>query len=229
MLKNYRFLLPSLLTLCLVATPVVAASVLSNPTVIAALKEALSVGTQRVVADLGKTDGFNKDTKIHIPLPATLQKVDTALTMVGMGQMTDDLELRINRSAEAAMPKAKTLFIDAIKQMTITDAQAILMGPDDAATQYLKKSMSPGLAKEMQPLIQKTLAESGAIKSYDQVMGKYATLPLVSSAKTNLNNYVIDKTLSGMFYYVAQEEIAIRNNPAERTTALLKKVFSTVQ
>lgn len=201
------------------------AALLSNRDIAAGLKEALQIGTAAVVSRLGKTDGFNLDPKIHIPLPRNLQKVDKALNLVGMGHLTDDLEVRINRAAEAATPKAKTLFVNSIKQMTFADARQILSGPNYAATQYLKRTMGPELNKEIQPLIKTSLAQSGALKVYDKVLGQYAQLPLASSVKGSLTTYAADKTLDGIFYYVAQEEAAIRSNPAKRTTDLLKKVF----
>jgi len=203
-----------------------AVAALSNSDIGAGLKEALLVGTDTVVKNIGKTNGFNLDPKIHIPLPASLQTVHKALSAVGMGGLTSDLETRLNRAAEAATPKAKELFKDSIRQMTLADAKQILSGPNDAATQYLKKTMSPGLAKEMQPVVKSALADAGAIKAYDTVMGKYNQLPLVSGVKENLNNYVVDQAMNGIFYYVAQEEAAIRQNPAKRTTDLLKKVFT---
>lgn len=211
-----------------VTAPATSAAVaaLSNSDIGAGLKEALLVGTDTVVKNIGKTNGFNLDPKIHIPLPASLQTVHKALSAVGMGGLTSDLETRLNRAAEAATPKAKELFKDSIRQMTLADAKQILSGPNDAATQYLKKTMSPGLAKEMQPVVKSALADAGAIKAYDTVMGKYNQLPLVSGVKENLNNYVVDQAMNGIFYYVAQEEAAIRQNPAKRTTDLLKKVFT---
>lgn len=219
--------------LCLVAllvvTPALAAATLSNTRIATALRDALTLGAQRVTTRLGTDGGFNLDPRIHIPLPAPLQKVDTALGYVGMGHLTDDLELRINQAAEAAMPKAKTLFVNAIKQMTITDARTILNGPNDAATQYLKTTMRPDLVAALQPLIQKTLADAGAVKSYDRVMGQYSQLPLVSGVKTNLSTYVTNKAIDGVFYYVAQEEAAIRANPAKQASSLLKTVFSTLR
>jgi hypothetical protein len=223
-----RFFL-SLVTLIAFSTYASAATPLPTSTIGNALKETLTLAAQRVTSTLGKENGFNLDPKAHIPLPASLQKVDRALTMIGMGHMTDDLELRMNRAAEAAMPKAKTLFINAIKNMTITDAQTILNGPPDAATQYLRKTMSPDLTRELTPLIDTTLAQSGAMKSYDQVMGQYNKIPFVSGFKSNLTQYAVDKTMDGIFYYVAKEEASIRTNPTQYGTDLLKKVFSTVK
>lgn len=190
------------------------------------LKEALRVGTEAVVSQLGQTDGFNGDSAIHIPLPGKLATVQKALQAAGYSSLVDDLELRLNRAAEQATPKAKALFVDAITAMTIQDAANILNGPDDAATQYFRKSMGPGLATEMEPIVDAALAEAGAVQAYDNMMGQYKTLPLVPDVKADLTDYVVDKGMDGIFHYVAKEEAAIRNNPAARTTDLLKKVFS---
>lgn len=200
---------------------------LTNTEVSAGLREALKIGTQKVVGQVGVKDGFNLDPKIRIPLPGTLGKVDSALSKIGMGSLTEDLELRINRAAEAAAPKAKALFITAISEMTIDDAKNILTGPNDAATSYLRKTMGPGLSEEMQPIVQKTLAEAGAIQAYDNVMGQYEKLPFMPDVKNNLNDYAVEKAMDGIFYYVAKEEKLIRENPAARTTDLLKKVFAS--
>lgn len=190
------------------------------------LKEALRVGTDTVVSKLGKTDGFNTDKAIHIPLPGQLATVQKALKAAGYSSLVDDLELKLNRAAEQATPKAKALFVDAISGMTIQDAQKILSGPDDAATQYFRKAMGPGLTKEMKPIVDATLAEAGAVQAYDAMMGQYKALPFMPDAKADLNDYVVGKGLDGIFHYVAKEEAAIRNNPAKRTTDLLKKVFT---
>ena len=190
------------------------------------LKEALRVGTETVVAQLGKTDGFNADKAIHIPLPGQLATVQKALKAAGYSSLVDDLELKLNRAAEQATPKAKALFVDAIAAMTIQDAQKILSGPDDAATQYFRKSMGPGLATEMKPIVDSTLAEAGAVQAYDAMMGQYKALPFMPDAKANLTDYVVEKGMDGIFHYVAKEEAAIRTNPAARTTDLLKKVFA---
>lgn len=198
---------------------------LSNSEIIAGLKDALSVSSEKVVAQLGKTNGFNDDPKIHIPLPASMERVKSALDSVGMGSMMDDLELRMNRAAEAATPKAKKLFIDAIRQMSIGDARNILDGPDDAATQYFKSKMSKPLSEEMRPIVKNALAQTGAVKAYDNVMGKYESLPFMPDVKANLTRHVLDGGLAGIFYYMAREEAAIRHDPIQRTTEILKKVF----
>lgn len=210
------------------ATTIGAGSALNDTQISAGLKEALKVGTQTVVKQLGKDGGFSLDPAIKIPLPAPLARVDGTLKKMGMGGLTADLESRMNRAAEIATPKAGALFVNAIQKMTVKDAQAILSGSNDSATQYLRKTMGPDLAKEIQPIIQKSMADAGAIKAYDAVTAQYAKMPLASSLKTNMNDYVTNKALDGIFYYVAQEEAAIRANPAKRTTDILKKVFGSV-
>ena len=202
-----------------------APSGLSNDKIASGLKEALTLGTKQVVARLGKTGGFNLDPKIHIPLPPALAKADAGLKMIGMGSLSADLETRMNRAAEIATPKAQALFVDAIRQMTVTDARAILSSQQDAATQYLRKTMGVRLAAEMKPIITSSLTEAGAVKAFDTVAGQYAKMPMVSGLKNNMNEYVTTKAMDGIFYYVAKEEGAIRQNPAKRTTDLLKAVF----
>ncbi len=192
----------------------------------AGLKEALKVGSDNVVGQLGAKDGFNTDSNIHIPLPSSLNKVKTMLSKVGMSSYFEAVELKLNRAAEDATPKAKKLFWDAISAMTIQDVNQIYNGPKDAATTYFKEKMTPELSKEMKPIIDKSLLEVGAIKSYDTMMGKYKSLPFVPDVKANLTNHVLEKGMEGIFYYMAIEEASIRENPAKRTTELLKKVFN---
>lgn len=189
------------------------------------LKEALNVGSRTVVAQVGKNGGFNLDPTIRIPLPATLAKVDGALKTVGMGHLTADLQTKMNAAAEQGSAQALDLFVGAISKMTIDDARQILSGQQDAATQYLRRTMGNELAAKFRPIIDNTLAQTGAIKAFDTVTGQYAALPFVSGLKTDLNDYVTQKAMDGVFYYVAQEEAAIRANPAKRTTEILRTVF----
>jgi hypothetical protein len=191
----------------------------------AGLKEALRVGTQTVVSQLGTVDGFNADPSIHIPLPETLDKVQSALNKVGAGGMLDDLELRLNRAAEQATPKAKALFLQAINEMTLEDVKGIYKGPDDAATRYFRAKMSVPLAGEMRPIVNQSLAEVGAVQVYDKTMARYRALPFIPDVNADLTNFVIEKGLDGIFYYLAREEAAIRNEPVKRTTDILKRVF----
>ena len=189
------------------------------------LKEALRVGSDRVVATLGKVDGFNKSPDVHIPLPPALQNVKKVLDAVGAGAMTDDLELRLNRAAESAVPKAKRLFGESIKAMTFDDARTIYNGPKDSATRYFRGKMSAPLAADMRPIVDAELARVGAIQSYDRMLGQYRSMPFVPDVKSDLTDYVLGKAVDGVFLYLGREEAAIRENPAKRTTELLKKVF----
>jgi len=189
------------------------------------LKEALRVGTENVVSSLGKTDGFNLDPQIHIPLPAQLDQVKNVLGKIGMDSMLTDLETQLNRAAEIATPKAKQLFIGAINEMTLDDVMAIYNGPEDSATQYFKSKMSGPLAVEMKPVVDESLADVGAASSYEAAMERYNSVPFVPKVDADLSNYVVDKGLDGIFYYLAKEEAAIRQDPAKRTTDLLKRVF----
>ncbi|PIE61509.1 MAG: hypothetical protein CSA29_02875 [Desulfobacterales bacterium] len=198
---------------------------LATEDIIAGLKQALEKGSSAVVNQLGASDGFNTDQAIHIPLPEKLAKVKALLDKAGMGSYADTVELKLNRAAEAATPKAKALFKDAITQMSFQDAKKILNGPDDAATQYFKSKMSPELTQSITPVVDKSLNDVGAIQSYDQMIGAYKKMPFVPDVKGNLTAYTVQKTMDGIFYYLAKEEKAIRENPAKRTTALLKKVF----
>lgn len=190
-----------------------------------AFKQALRIGTENVVSQLGVVDGFNADPAIHIPLPGQLEKAKAMLARVGMAAQAEDLELKLNRAAEAATPKAKDLFLLAITEMTFEDLSKIYNGPKDSATQYFQRKMSQPLKLEMQPIVENTLSQVGAVNAYDQFIGQYKTIPLVPDVKADLTEHVLEKGLEGIFYYLAQEEASIRENPAKQTTALLKKVF----
>lgn len=189
------------------------------------LREALRVGVERVVGSIGIKDGFNRRSDIHIPLPGTLRRVQRTLESVGMSDLADDLELRLNRAVEASVPKARKLFGNAIAAMTIDDAKRILEGPNDAATQYFKGRMSRPLANEMKPIVEGELARAGAVRAYDAMISQYRSIPFMPDVKADLIQHVLDKAIGGLFLYVGREEAAIRENPAKRTTALLKKVF----
>jgi hypothetical protein len=189
------------------------------------LKEALLIGTENVVSSLGTTDGFNLDPQIHIPLPAQLDQVKNVLGKVGMDSMLTDLETRLNRAAEIATPKAKQLFVNAINEMTLDDVMAIYKGPDDSATRYFRSKMSGPLAIEMKPVVDESLADVGAANSYEAAMDRYNSVPFVPKVDANLSDYVVEKGMDGIFYYLAKEEAAIRQDPAKRTTDLLRRVF----
>ncbi|MFO7801156.1 MAG: DUF4197 domain-containing protein [Desulfovermiculus sp.] len=197
----------------------------STQTLEQGLKEALKVGTSRVVKQLGQPGGFSNNATLHIPLPASLDRAQGPLSKIGASSMLDNLELKLNQAAERATPKAKDLFFQAISEMTMQDVRTIYNGPQDAATRYFQSKMSVPLASEMKPSVQETLSEVGAVQSYKQLMDTYNSLPFVPDVKADLTSYTLDKTLEGIFTLLAQEEAAIRNEPGKRTTELLKSVF----
>ncbi len=200
---------------------------LSQSEIGAGLKDALKVASQRVVGRVGKTDGYNGDPAIRIPLPDPLAKIEGPLKAVGAGGMLDDLQLKMNRAAEEAAPKALNIFIDAASKMSIGDARAILTGPQDAATQYFKRTTSASLTQSFKPIVDKSLSSVGAVKAFKSVQGKAATLPFAGQDVKgfDLTDFTVGKALDGLFHYLAVEEASIRSNPAARTTDLLKKVF----
>jgi hypothetical protein len=198
---------------------------ISNSQIVSGLREALKVGTERVVSQIGAADGYNLDKQIHIPLPAQLQQVQGVLNKFGLSAMADDVELRLNRAAELAAPKAKDLIWKAIESMSLDEAQAIYNGPKDAATQYFKKVSTADLTKTIAPIAENSLNEVGAIQAYDSLMGSYKALPFVPDVKANLIDHTTKLAIDGIFHYLAVEEAAIRENPAKRTTEILKTVF----
>ena len=189
------------------------------------LKEALRVGTERVVAQIGAAGGYENDSAIHIPLPEKLQQAQSWLRKLGLSDLADDVESRMNKGAEAAAPKAKELIWKAIEGMTLEDAQKIYDGPDDAATQYFRKVSSADLADAVRPVMDEALSDAGAIAAYDQLVGEFSKYPLVPNVKSDLTEHATDLALEGVFHYLAQEEAAIRNDPIARTTDILKSVF----
>lgn len=200
--------------------------VLTQGEIVAGLKEALRVGSSNVVQQLGVTDGFNSDPLIHIPLPDSFNRARDIARKIGMSRSFDDLELKLNRAAEAATPRAKALLWDSIRQMTLTDAKNILYGPKDAATRYFQRSMAPSLSREMQPIVNNTLAEVGAIKAYNNLtrsMGAFSGL--LPDYKRQLTDYVVKLGMDGIFTSLAKEEASIREDPVKRSTAILRRVF----
>lgn len=192
----------------------------------AGLRETLVVASRRVVERLATEDGFNADPRIHVPLPAALQSARGWLDRIGMAATLDELEVRLNRAAEAATPQARTLFVDAIRTMTIDDARAILQGGTTAATDYLRGRMSDPLLTAVQPVIDASLADVGALELLDTARDHYARIPMAPPLDLDVEQHVAKATVDGIFTYLAAEEAAIRADPAQRTTDLLRAVFS---
>jgi Protein of unknown function (DUF4197) len=191
------------------------------------LRDALKVASQRVVGRVGKTDGYFGDTAIRIPLPRPLQEIESPLKSMGAGGQFDDLQLRMNRAAEQAAPKALDIFTGAITKMSIADARGILSGPPDAATQYFKRTTSASLTTSFHPVVDRELSSVGAVATFKSVQAKAADIPFAGEKVQgfDLTGFTVGKALDGLFHYLGVEEAAIRANPAARTTDLLKKVF----
>ncbi|HAC33235.1 MAG TPA: DUF4197 domain-containing protein [Gammaproteobacteria bacterium] len=201
-------------------------AMLSDEDISKAFKQALQIGAESVVSQLGAVDGFNADPQVHIPLPSQLQSVKTLLGKAGLAGPVDDLELALNRAAEKATPQARSLFLDAVNEMTFTDVQQIYQGQQDAATRYFQQRMTPDLKKAMQPVVEESLGQVGALRLFDQVMSQYQSLPFVPNVTADLTNHVLDRGMEGIFHYLAQQEAEIRKNPLKQSTELLKKVFA---
>jgi Protein of unknown function (DUF4197) len=198
---------------------------LTESKIIDGLKEALQLGTGNAVQTVSQVGGYYNNAKIKIPLPGSIQKVESLVRIAGFGSEVDAFELSMNRAAEKAAPEAKSIFWDAIKQMKVTDARKILEGSDNAATLYFKDKTYGRLSEIFKPIVQKSMSEVGVTEKYQQLDQKMAGVPFVGSKMFDLDQYVNDKALDGLFVMVAQEEKKIRQNPAARTTELLKEVF----
>lgn len=200
---------------------------LSNDEIVKGLKEALSTGISKGADLVSQTDGYFKNPEIKIPFPAEAKLVETKLRALGMGSEVDKFVLALNRGAEDAAKEAKPIFLTAIKQMTIQDALGVLNGGDNAATQYLQKTTTIQLKDKFKPIVQNSLNKVNATKYYGNLVTEYNKVPFVTKVNPDLNAYATDMAIKGLFTMIAKEEKNIRQDPAARTTDLLKKVFST--
>ena len=190
-----------------------------------ALKETLNKGMGKGVSVLSVKDGYFANPKVKIPFPKNATKVADKLKKLGMQKQVDEVVLSINRAAEDAANSAKPIFVDAIKKMSIKDAIGIVKSNKTAGTNYLNRNTNSALANAFKPIIKTSLEKVNATKRWESVMNTYNKIPFVEKVNPELETYVTEKAISGLFFMLAQQEIAIRENPKERTSALLKKVF----
>ena len=202
---------------------------ISNQDATSGVREALVAGAQFAVDSLGRQDGFLGNGKVKIPRPESAQKVEKVLRQFGMAKQADELILTINRAAEAAVPEAKTLLVDAVRKMSVQDAKGILTGGQDSATQYFKRTTSDQLRAKFLPIVQKATAKVQLAHKYDEYAGKGAQFGLVKKEDAHLDTYVTQKALDGVFVMVAEQEAKIRQNPAEAASVILKKVFGALK
>jgi Protein of unknown function (DUF4197) len=198
---------------------------LSEAKIGSGLQEALKVGTENAVFQTGSVDGFLANKAIKILMPKPLQNIEQPLRLVGYGPQIDEFVVSMNRAAEKAVPFAKEIFWDAIGQMSFEDATKILNGNDTAATDYFKGKTSSKLHTAFRPTVETVMADVGVTRQYNDLIGRYKSVPFAKSISFDIDQYVTEKTTDGLFFVVGQEEKKIRTNPAARVTDLLKDVF----
>lgn len=202
---------------------------LSNKEASSGLKEALSRGASYAVSSLGQPNGFLGNEKVKIPLPAGLDKLESTLRTFGMGKYADDLEVTMNQAAEKAVQEAKPVLLNAINKMSVQDAKGILTGGEDAATQYFKRTTSSELTQKFLPIVQKSTANLQLADKYNKLAGKAANFGLLDPSSANLDSYVTQKALDGLFLMVAEQEKQIRQDPIGTGSKMLQKVFGVLQ
>ena len=202
---------------------------LTNQDATAGLKAALEKGSGIAVDLLGKTDGFFGNGAVKIPLPDSLKKYEKLMRSVGMGKHADELVLTMNRAAEAAVPEAKKLFVDSIKKMSVQDAKGILAGGQTSGTDYFKRSTTGQLKERFLPVVKKATARVKLAEKYNQYAQKGVQFGLVKKEQANLDDYVTQKALDGLFFMVAEEEKKIRQNPAKAGSDIIRKVFGALK
>jgi len=194
----------------------------------AGLKAALERGSGAAVARLGRTDGFFGDPQVRIPLPESMQRAEKLMRRFGLGKHADELILTLNRAAEAAVPEARALFVDSVRKMTLQDAKGILQGGDTAGTAYFRRSTEGELRKRFLPIVKRATEKLGLARQYNDYAEKGVALGLVNREDANLDDYVTQKALDGLFLAVAEEEKRIRSDPVGTGTAIIRKVFGAM-
>ncbi|HZX52776.1 MAG TPA: DUF4197 domain-containing protein [Pseudomonas sp.] len=192
------------------------------------LKDALIQGAQVAVQQLGAPGGFSNNPDVRIELPGNLGKAARTMKMMGMGAQVTQLETSMNQAAEAAVPQAQALLVESVKKMTVLDAKSILAGPEDSATQYLNKTSREQLRAKFLPIVQQTTAQVGLAQQYNAFAGQAAAFGVIDAKSANIESYVTEQALDGLFEMIAKQEASIRQNPAGAATSLAKKVFGAL-
>ncbi len=200
---------------------------LSDDTIVKGIKEALRIGAKRAVKEVSKEDGYYKNPLIKITFPKKYEKLKSLLQTFGYSKEVESFEYSMNRAAQKAAPEALGIFVDAIREMTISDAKKILKGKDDEATIYLKEHTYNKIKERFMPVIETSLSEVDVTKSYQDLNAKLQAIPFANKLSFNLEEYVANNALKGLFTMLAEEEKKIRHDPKARATELLKKVFGS--
>jgi hypothetical protein len=210
------------------ATESTTAGVPSDTEMVSALKEALDKGTRYAIDSLGREGGFLDNARVRIPMPDSLAWLEKTLRTLRQDRLADEFVTSMNRAAERAVPEAAAIFAEAVRTMTLEDARGILAGADDAATRYFRDRTGPALEMKLRPIVAEATSSAGVTASYKQMVAKAGGLSsLLSRESTDIDGYVTEKTLDGLFLMVAEEEKRIRENPLARTSDLLRKVFGS--
>jgi hypothetical protein len=202
---------------------------LSNQDTVAGLRAALEKGSGAAVDLLGRTDGFFGNSAVKIPLPDSLKKYEKLMRSVGMGKYADELVLTMNRAAEAAVPEAKALLVDSVKKMSVQDAKGILTGGPTSATDYFRRTTSDPLRVKFLPIVKKATAKVKLAEKYNQYAQKGVQFGLVKQEQANLDDYVTQKALDGLYFMVGEEEKKIRANPVQAGSDIIRKVFGSLK
>jgi hypothetical protein len=242
MRSNFRQLLILTVALAL-ASPTIGAAAetsalagLSQEQMASGLKEALSKGVQQAISTLGQSNGFLSDLKVKIPMPESLQTVEKTLRKMRQEKLADDFVITMNRAAEQAVPEAAAVLTDSVKQMSIADATSVLVGTNNAATEYFRRTSATNLHTRFLPIVKTATEKAGVTSAYKKMtekasggLGSFGSIGgLLSKQMPDLDDYVTRKALDGLFVKIAEQEKLIRENPVARTTDLLQKVFGAV-
>ncbi|KQW40806.1 MULTISPECIES: DUF4197 domain-containing protein [Pseudomonas] len=192
------------------------------------LKDALTQGAQVAVKQLGTPGGFSNNPDVKIELPGKLGKVASKMKAFGMGDQVDQLETSMNQAAEAAVVQAQPILVNAVKNMSVDDAKGILSGGQDSATQYLNKSSREQIRAKFLPIVKQATDKVGLAQKYNAFAGQAATFGVLDAKSANIENYVTEQALDGLFEMIGKQEATIRQNPAAAATSLAKKVFGTL-
>lgn len=199
---------------------------LSSAEIVAGLKEALSKGTRSAINRLGRLNGFYGNPVVRIPLPDSLRTAESTLRTLGQDKLVNEFVLSLNRAAEKAVPETLTIFTRTIRNMSIADAREILHGPDDAATQYFRRQSSAQLEERIEPIVSEATSAVGVTARYKDMVSELGFMSsVIDLDQFDIDHYVTEQAIAGMFTMISEEEKRIRENPAARTTELLKKVF----
>ncbi|MES2821163.1 MAG: DUF4197 domain-containing protein [Pseudomonadota bacterium] len=201
---------------------------LTQQDVSAGLKDALTQGTKVAVQQLGKPGGFSINPEVRIELPGKLGKAAQKLKQFGLGAQVELLETSMNQAAETAMPQAQALLVDAVKKMTVQDAKSLLSGGPDSATQYLDKSSREQIRAQFLPIVKKATAQVGLVQQYNSFASQAATFGVIDTKSANIENYVTEQALDGLFQMIAKQEASLRQNPAAAATGLARQVFGAL-